>query len=358
MIAPENEDILSAEFLRLAGELMLKLSTDRAAEAVSFFEQAVRAAQQVKLPMLELRAAAGLCRALRHGDDAERGRRLLGEVYAKFTEGFTTADLLDAKSCWGRTRRSPRDDPPRVAARSAPLAGIAFPLDTVAAKQPALTPNGTRRGLLPAALLSHCTNLRGSPRGACYRAIGTRQRAGKQRDCDGRGAATQTSQANGILALPSRRREMAVRRGVLRDPQDGCANCWRRSRCSGQGASTFCGTQVRGSWSAAFALVATISTAILRVSKDAPSRTCFASKPAAEHPVRTRAAALWPRARAAPRAPRSRCFPQRCRSSDSKAAGSRACRILFGVNAGCFAATVVKGKASADRRQCGAATPC
>jgi hypothetical protein len=43
-----------------------------------------------------LRAAIRLCRLLRERGDGEQGRRLLSNVHQTFTEGFTTADLIEA----------------------------------------------------------------------------------------------------------------------------------------------------------------------------------------------------------------------------------------------------------------------
>ena len=44
----------------------------------------------------QLRAAIRLCRLSRERGDSEQGRRVLSDVYETFTEGFTTADLIEA----------------------------------------------------------------------------------------------------------------------------------------------------------------------------------------------------------------------------------------------------------------------
>jgi predicted ATPase len=52
--------------------------------------------------MLELRAATSLARLWQNTGNREQGRRLLGEAYAKFTEGFATPDLLEAADLLSR----------------------------------------------------------------------------------------------------------------------------------------------------------------------------------------------------------------------------------------------------------------
>jgi hypothetical protein len=47
---------------------------------------------------LELRAATSLSRLLAQRGDPEEARRILGDIYGWFTEGFETADLRDAKA--------------------------------------------------------------------------------------------------------------------------------------------------------------------------------------------------------------------------------------------------------------------
>ena len=48
--------------------------------------------------MLELRAALRLGRLWRNQGKTEPARKLLSGAYGKFTEGFTTADLREAKA--------------------------------------------------------------------------------------------------------------------------------------------------------------------------------------------------------------------------------------------------------------------
>ena len=94
---------LWSEFFRLKGELTLALSGDDAAaadvdEAESWLQRAVDTADEVQAPMLQLRAALGLARLWRARGKSEQARELLGQAYARITEGFSTADLTEAKA--------------------------------------------------------------------------------------------------------------------------------------------------------------------------------------------------------------------------------------------------------------------
>ncbi len=87
---------LTSEFLILKAALLLVLSSDNAAEAEVLYQQAVLNAQEVHVPMLELRAAMGLSRLWHQQGKKAQARQLLSEAYSKITEGFTTDDLKEA----------------------------------------------------------------------------------------------------------------------------------------------------------------------------------------------------------------------------------------------------------------------
>jgi hypothetical protein len=97
LIGRDSKDIEAVEFFRLKGDLLLALSPDRAPEAEPWFHQALEVARMHQLSMPELRAAASLSRLWRDQGRIEEGRQLLSEAYARFTEGFTTVDLREAK---------------------------------------------------------------------------------------------------------------------------------------------------------------------------------------------------------------------------------------------------------------------
>ena len=87
-----------AELLRIKAEIV--------AEDASWAERLLResldwARQQGALSW-ELRSAASLVRLRRrHGDDAVGAETLLASVYARFREGFSTADMRDARALLG-----------------------------------------------------------------------------------------------------------------------------------------------------------------------------------------------------------------------------------------------------------------
>jgi len=88
----------ASEFFMLQGELLLALSPANAAEAESCYRQAVDNAREVGAAMLELRAAMRLSRLWHAQGHTEQARELLSDAYTKITEGFTTADLKEAKA--------------------------------------------------------------------------------------------------------------------------------------------------------------------------------------------------------------------------------------------------------------------
>jgi predicted ATPase len=55
-------------------------------------------ARQRKAWAWELRAATSLARLWQHEGGSEAARALLAPVYGRFTEGFDTADLLEAQA--------------------------------------------------------------------------------------------------------------------------------------------------------------------------------------------------------------------------------------------------------------------
>lgn len=88
-----------AELYRLQGEVLLAqdpLANQPAAEAA--FQQALQTAACHSSPSLQLRAAASLARLYEEQGKAGEASSLLSELYATFTEGFATADLLQAKA--------------------------------------------------------------------------------------------------------------------------------------------------------------------------------------------------------------------------------------------------------------------
>jgi class 3 adenylate cyclase/predicted ATPase len=90
-----------AELYRHKGRLILQDSArapedERRRLAEDYFERALAVAGQQGAKLLELRAAAELCRLWSGGDKAAKAKQRLAEVYGRFQEGFELKDLRDA----------------------------------------------------------------------------------------------------------------------------------------------------------------------------------------------------------------------------------------------------------------------
>jgi predicted ATPase len=103
-VVPENgEHYYEAELHRLKGELLLQ-STARSPksqvheEAEECFRQALDIAHRQEAKALDLRATMSLSRLLQRQGRSEEARQMLWETYTWFTEGFDTADLIEAKT--------------------------------------------------------------------------------------------------------------------------------------------------------------------------------------------------------------------------------------------------------------------
>ena len=68
-----------------------------AAQAASWFQQAIDTARSQQAKSLEMRAATSLARLWADQGKRAQARDLLAPVYGWFTEGFDTADLKDAR---------------------------------------------------------------------------------------------------------------------------------------------------------------------------------------------------------------------------------------------------------------------
>jgi predicted ATPase len=89
--------VLLTEYLQIKGNLLLLCFPDKPSEAEPWFLQALDIAHDQKAIMLELRAAISLTRLWMNTSKRERGKKLLGKIYSKFTEGFSTIDLQEAR---------------------------------------------------------------------------------------------------------------------------------------------------------------------------------------------------------------------------------------------------------------------
>jgi predicted ATPase len=93
----EGERHWEAELHRVKGETLLASPGAEAGQAEAAFRQAIEVAQRQKAP-LELRAAMALGRLLATRGERAQARECVAGVYARFTEGFNTADLVAARA--------------------------------------------------------------------------------------------------------------------------------------------------------------------------------------------------------------------------------------------------------------------
>ena len=94
---PGDGNMLVIEFFRLKGDLLIALSPDDPTEAELWYRRSLETAQKLGANMQELRAAISLSRLWRD----QKGWQMLSEAYAKFSEGFTTVDMMEAKDLFG-----------------------------------------------------------------------------------------------------------------------------------------------------------------------------------------------------------------------------------------------------------------
>ena len=91
-----------AELLRIKAEVMLSTEdADAAAAAEAHLQDALSWTRRQGVLSLELRCATDLARLWHLQGRAAPARKLLGPIYARFTEGFATADLEAAKALLG-----------------------------------------------------------------------------------------------------------------------------------------------------------------------------------------------------------------------------------------------------------------
>jgi predicted ATPase/class 3 adenylate cyclase len=93
-----GDPIWEPELHRLKGKLLLQLSSDTYPEAEACFHQAIAIAQSQHAKSWELRAATSLAKLWQRQGKRQQAYDLLAPIYGWFTEGFETADLMDAKA--------------------------------------------------------------------------------------------------------------------------------------------------------------------------------------------------------------------------------------------------------------------
>jgi predicted ATPase len=100
-VSSENgEEFYEAEIYRLKGEVLLASSreSENGTEAERCFRRAIHIARRQQAKAWKLRVVTSLSRLLQSQGKKEEARRMLREIYGWFTEGFDTADLIDARA--------------------------------------------------------------------------------------------------------------------------------------------------------------------------------------------------------------------------------------------------------------------
>jgi class 3 adenylate cyclase/tetratricopeptide (TPR) repeat protein len=96
IVSRNSERFFEAELYRLKARALLMRGAPNA-EVESLLDQALRTARSQQARSLELRAATDLARVWRDQGKRIEARDVLSSIYGRFTEGFETRDLKDAK---------------------------------------------------------------------------------------------------------------------------------------------------------------------------------------------------------------------------------------------------------------------
>lgn len=104
LVERTSERFHESNLHRLQGEILLLDSASNQAAAIAEFEQATEIARQQKAGSWELRAAMSHAKVVNQQGNRSQAAGLLQKVFASFTEGFNTPDLVEARSLlkeWG-----------------------------------------------------------------------------------------------------------------------------------------------------------------------------------------------------------------------------------------------------------------
>ncbi len=106
MVRATRTFFYEAELHRLRGTVLMEVGKK---DVESSFQQALEVARGQRALCLELRAAVSLARLWRAQGKHREARNSLVEVYGRFTEGFGTADLVEANAILQETRKGRRE---------------------------------------------------------------------------------------------------------------------------------------------------------------------------------------------------------------------------------------------------------
>src|SRR5262249_49930035 len=94
---PQQRTVFEAELYRLKARAVLTRGAPDA-EAESLLDQALQVARSQQARSLELRAATDLAMLWRSEGKRPEARDVLESIYCRFSEGFDTRDLKEAKA--------------------------------------------------------------------------------------------------------------------------------------------------------------------------------------------------------------------------------------------------------------------
>jgi predicted ATPase len=106
LIEQHGECWWEAEVCRLRGVLLLRQAVPQPEEAEACFQRALDVSRRQQAKSLELHAAMSLARLWQQQGKRAEAHALLAPIYGWFTEGFDTADLIDAKVLLDELERS------------------------------------------------------------------------------------------------------------------------------------------------------------------------------------------------------------------------------------------------------------
>src|SRR5207302_11019749 len=98
LVEAHEERWWEAEVYRLRGILLLRQTGTPQEEAETWLQRALDVARRQEAKSLELRAAMSLSRLWQQQGKRQEAHDLLAPVYDWFSEGFDTADLIEAKA--------------------------------------------------------------------------------------------------------------------------------------------------------------------------------------------------------------------------------------------------------------------
>jgi tetratricopeptide (TPR) repeat protein len=98
-LSDQNSELFwRAEMLRLKGDILSGSSAGASGEAEVWYREALDLSRDQSAKSLELRIVVSIGRLLKGRGDSGTAYDLIAPVYNRFTEGFGTADLAEAKS--------------------------------------------------------------------------------------------------------------------------------------------------------------------------------------------------------------------------------------------------------------------